>query len=450
MQEAHYRSSCDVVRRKIGAVNYRRGVAPALPADFWQTEPMEAALASGDLGQIIRAYRFHPFHGQPVPQDLVADWLHVSQSSLSRIEQGKRRVTISDLAGFARDLGIPMTLRWMPQDASEAGEDMDPFEPLEMVRRVERSELGPGALEALHAGAERLCCGYSTMPPQRLRQEAEQQLRYVRRLLDGRKTFSQHRELLVIAGWLSLLLGCLHNDMGKRRPAEAARDAAQHLGKEAGHPAIVRWACELHCWFALTDGRFRDVTRFAEAGLASLRTADSASVQLALQAAKGWAKLGDQCEADSALRHGSSLLNQLPQSEHPEHHFVFDPSKYEFYAAPIYEWLGEHDRAQEHCTEVFARCTAPDGTTAWPMRLSDTQNTMALVQLHRGDLSGAIDYGNRALDYDRKCIPSLLSSTSDVVVAIERQHPREPVVHHFRERVVEICREYGYQAPTAA
>jgi transcriptional regulator with XRE-family HTH domain len=427
--------------------HYRRGVAPQLPAEFWQTEPMTAALASGDLGTIIRAYRFHPFHGQPLPQDVVADWLHVSQSSLSRIEQGKRRVTIDDLAGFARDLGIPMAIRWMPQDTGDTGSDVDPFEPLELVCRVERSELGRGTLEALHVAAETLCCRYSTMAPPALRQRAERQLRHVRRLLDSGKTFSQHRELLVVAGWLSLLLGCLHNDMGKRRPAEAARDAAYHLGKEAGHPVIVRWACELDCWFALTDGHFRDVTRFAHAGLASMGNADSAGVQLALQAAKGWAKLGDRHEADNALQQGLSLLNELPQSAHPEHHFVFDPSKYEFYAAPIYESLGEHDRAEEHCTEVFAQCTAPDGTTAWPMRLSDTQNTMALVQLHRGDLSGAIDYANRALDHDRKCIPSLLSSTNHIVVALARQHRREPALHGFRERVVEICREYDYPAP---
>ncbi len=431
--------------------DYRRGVAPELPAAFWQTEPMAAALASGDLGQILRAYRFHPFHPQqPLPQDLVADWLHISQSSLSRIEQGKRRVTIDDLAGFARDLGIPMAVRWMRPDASLARADVDPYEPLEMVRYVERSELGPDTLEALHARAEKLCCDYSVMPPQALRQEAEQQLRYACRLLDGRKTFSQHRELLVVAGWLSLLLGCLHNDMGNRGPAEAARDAAHHLGKEAGHPVIVRWACELHCWYALNDGRFHDMTRFADAGLASLRTADSASVQLALQAAKGWAKLGDRHEAEAALERGSSLLNQLPAVEHPENHFVFDPAKYEFYAAPIYEWLGEHERAEEHCHEVFDRCTAADGTTAWPMRLSDTQSTMALVQLHQGDLGGAIEYGNRALRHDRRCVPSLMSGASDVLADLERRHPREAVVHTFRERFVELCREYGYQAPTAA
>lgn len=70
------------------------------------------------------------------------------------------------------------------------------------------------------------------------------------------------------------------------------------------------------------------------------------------------------------------------------------------------------------------------------MRVADAQNTMALVQLHRGDVGGAIDYGNRALDHDRRCIPSLLSSTRDIVVLPQREHPREPAVQGFRDRVV--------------
>ena len=327
---------------------------------------------------------------------------------------------------------------------------MDPFEPLEAMRRIERSEIGPATLEALHAGAERLCCEYPTAAPQALRAQAEQQLWHVQRLLDGRTTASQHRELLVVAGWLTLLLGCLHNDMGARGAAEAAREAAHRLGREAGHPVIVRWARELQCWFALNDGRLRDITRFAEAGLASLRMPDSASVQLALQAAKGWAKLGDRRATDAALRHGSSLLNQLPAAGRPENHFVFDPSKYAFYAAPIYAWLGEHDRAEEHCDEVLARCAAPDGTTAWPMRIADTHNTMALVRLQRGDLDGALDHADRALGYDRKSIPSLLSGTSDLVDALRRRHPREPAGHELRERIVETCRAIGRRPPATA
>jgi len=426
----------------------RHDRAPDVPPDFWHTDMMGAALASGDIGRVIRAYRSHPFHGQILPQSTVADWLHVSQTTLSRIENGRRRLTIDDIDGFARALGLSVALRLVRQHPGKAGEDVDPFEVLEMGR-VERSEIGPGTLEALHAAAEQLCCGYSTVPAPALREETEQQLGYVRRLLDGRKTLSQHRELLVIGGWLSTLLGCLHNDLGKRRAAEAARTAAHHLGKEAGHPVLVRWVYELQSWFALTDGRFRDVTMFARAGQ-ELGSNDSASVQLTLQEAKGWARLGDRRQAEAALQRGWSLLDRLPHSDRPEHHFVFDPSKYAFYAAPIYQWLGDYARAEEHCNEVFAQCIASDGTTAWPMRIADTQNVMALVQLHSGDLSGAIAYGNRALSYERKCGPSLLSGTSEVVAAIQRHHPHEPVAQDFRERFAETCREYGYRPRTAA
>jgi hypothetical protein len=64
---------------------------------------------------------------------------------------------------------------------------------------------------------------------------------------------------------------------------------------------------------------------------------DSASVQLMLQEAKGWAKLGDRHQAEEALQRGWSALNRLPRADQPEHHVVFDPSKYPFYAAPIFE-----------------------------------------------------------------------------------------------------------------
>jgi tetratricopeptide (TPR) repeat protein len=300
----------------------------------------------------------------------------------------------------------------------------------------EHAEIGPGTLDALHAAAEQRCCDYPTVPAPALREQTEQELRAVRGLLDGRTTASQRRELLVIAGWLATLLACLHNDLGERRAAQAARGVAHQLGKEAGHPVLVRWVYELQAWFALTDGRLRDVTTFARAGL-ELESTDSASVQLTLQAAKGWARLGDRRQAEAALQRGWSLLNRLAPAGRPENHFVFDPSKYAFYAAPIYQWLGEHDRAEEHCDEVFGQCVATDGSTARPLRVADTHNVMALVELHRGDLGAAIAHGSRALGYERKSRPSLLSGTSELVAAIERRHPHDPAARGFRERVAE-------------
>jgi hypothetical protein len=85
-----------------------RGRAPEVPHEFWDTEVMVDALASGHLGRVIRAYRSHPFHGdQPLSQTVVADWLHVSQTSLSRIERGQCRLTVDDINAFARSLGVP-------------------------------------------------------------------------------------------------------------------------------------------------------------------------------------------------------------------------------------------------------------------------------------------------------------------------------------------------------
>jgi tetratricopeptide (TPR) repeat protein len=304
------------------------------------------------------------------------------------------------------------------------------------LRRGEHAGIGPGTLDALLASAEQRCCDYPTMPARTLREQTVRELRAVRRLLDGRATSSQRRELLVIAGWLATLLGCLHNDLGERRAAQATGRVAHELGKEAGHPVLVRWAYELQAWFALTDGRLRDVTGFARAGLA-LENTDSASVQLTLQAAKGWARLGDRRQAEAALERGLRLLNRLAPSGRPENHFVFDPSKFTFYAASIYQWLGAHDRAEEHCNEVFAQCLAADGSTAWPLRVADTHNVMALVELHRGDLGAAIAHGSRALGYERKSRPSLLSGTSALVAAIERRHAGDPGARDFRERVAE-------------
>ena len=69
----------------------------------------------------------------------------------------------------------------------------------------------------------------------------------------------------MLAGWLALLVGCVEYDMRDVRSAEASRQAAASLGGEAGHAGIMAWAQEMTCWFALTQGRFRQVIEAARA-----------------------------------------------------------------------------------------------------------------------------------------------------------------------------------------
>ena len=147
------------------------------------------------------------------------------------------------------------------------------------------SDLGHGTIDTLGKAAELLCRAYPSASASDLRTRTKQRLAYIARLLGGRCTLGQHRELLVTEGWLALLLDCLHYDLGEREQAEAARQAAYQAGLQSGHGEIVAWSYELAAWFALTEGRYQDVVTYAQAGQAHAGLTN-AMVQLVLQQAE--------------------------------------------------------------------------------------------------------------------------------------------------------------------
>jgi len=102
--------------------------APGVPPEFWSDESLQAALTARHMGQVIRAYRCHSYHGrQPLSQEIVAGWVSVTQAQLSRIENGHPIVHLDRLIQWARVLGIPEQHLWfaLPNDGSEASETED-------------------------------------------------------------------------------------------------------------------------------------------------------------------------------------------------------------------------------------------------------------------------------------------------------------------------------------
>lgn len=93
---------------------------PAVPAEFWRSEQMRAALASCEMGVVIRAFRTHPHHGRCIPQRTAASWVGVTQTRLSRIENGERIVNLNKLTRWAHVLGIPTDLLWFRVSRPEA------------------------------------------------------------------------------------------------------------------------------------------------------------------------------------------------------------------------------------------------------------------------------------------------------------------------------------------
>lgn len=97
--------------------------APPVPRDFWEiSDKLRDALASWHMGRVIAAYRLHPYHGAPLSQELVARWMGITQTQLSRIESGPPISDLKKLIRWAVVLRIPEVHLWFKLPASRARE----------------------------------------------------------------------------------------------------------------------------------------------------------------------------------------------------------------------------------------------------------------------------------------------------------------------------------------
>jgi transcriptional regulator with XRE-family HTH domain len=303
----------------------------------------------------------------------------------------------------------------------------DPLAFSDLIRKIHRTDVGRDTIDQLTVTTEQLCCEYVSRPAEELRADTHDELENVEQLLHGRTRLGEHRELLVIAGWLSLLIGCLDYDLGLARHAETARTAAFQLGREAGHGEIVAWSYEMSAWFALTQGRLRSIPDYVDAGTNAAPHA-SVAIQLAAQAAKAHARMGNPSEVRRALDHGARLLNDHEHPSRPENHFVIDPTKWDFYAMDCYRIAGDDAHAAENAHEILRLSERPDGTDRSPMRASEARLTLSIVSLRDGDIDGAIDWARQAFTTDRRSINSLATVANELYHEARTRYGNDPAI----------------------
>jgi transcriptional regulator with XRE-family HTH domain len=99
------------------------------------------------MGRVVHAYRRNPWHGQPLSQTVVAGWVGLNQTQLSRIETGTPPQDLARLIQWARVLRIPPALLWFavpgsPQPARNAGQPSTAAaQPARQVDAMNRREL---------------------------------------------------------------------------------------------------------------------------------------------------------------------------------------------------------------------------------------------------------------------------------------------------------------------
>jgi tetratricopeptide (TPR) repeat protein len=222
--------------------------------------------------------------------------------------------------------------------------------------------------------------------------------------------------------------------LSSRRVPGMGTIQALSLGTDADRAEIMAWAHEIRAWINLTTGDYHGVIASARAGIEAAPH-HAVAVQLAAQEAKAWARLGDRRQTEVSLDQGRSLLDSMPYPENLDHHFVVDPTKFDFYAMDCYRHLAEDNLAENLADEVIRASTDFDGTERAPMRLAEARITLGVVAARRGDLEQAIHCGEEALSGKRKSLPSLLMVSRDLSRVLRDRYPHESLTLMYLDEV---------------
>lgn len=372
-------------------------------------------------------------------QEQLADALSVDRTTVQRWERGEAdpqphqrpkmakllRLTSKELEELLAADVLPAAIARNGISPTTPADD-DEMAAWELSRRVQASDVGSETLTRLERAFDELATAYPATSPTELLERVRKHSAYVVRLLDARKTLAEHRRLLIVGGWLSLLGATLHIDLKQEHAATAGLQAAVTLARQAEHPEIEAWCFETDAWRVLTDG---DYVHALELSLAAQNVAPkgtSALIQATAQEGRARARLGHAKETYTALDRVQKMAAKLEIPERPtEHHYQYDPAKCLAYTATTLAWLGDA-AAEPYAREVIARLSPSNDVSKWPRRVASANIDLALVLLAGNRLDEACDSVQRAI-LSGRVVPSNHWRALEVVKVVEaKQLPEAP------------------------
>ena len=196
-------------------------------------------------------------------------------------------------------------------------------------------------------------------------------------------TLAEHRRLLIVAGWLSLLAATTLIDLHRDHAAAAHLRTAAQLARETSHAEIAAWCLETQAWQVLTSGDYRRAVDISQAAQRLAPKPSSAFIQATAQEGRAWARLGAGPETRTALSRVETLVSPLPVPDRPEHHYRYDPAKSEAYTATTLAWLGD-PAAEAYARNVLARLESSIDGPPRPRRAATARLDLSLALIAAG------------------------------------------------------------------
>lgn len=399
-----FRQAADLTQAQLAeaTVSHRTRVAhiekgrTCADQQFWQ-----AADAACHAGGVLLA----AFHELAVAK-------HEHERQARESELAEARAKAAEFRTHGNGLVVPAAWPVRPQLTTDDEQDA-----LELARRVAASDVGEETLTRLEAVVDELAIAYSKTPPAALLGRIRQHLGYINKLLDARKTLAEHRRLLVVGGWLSLLGATVHIDLKQQHAATARLKTAASLARHAGHDEIHAWCYETEAWRVLTDGNYSRALELSRAARALAPAGSSAAIQATAQEGRAWARLHQADETYMAIAKVNELVSPMSKPDQPEHHFRYDPDKAVAYTATTLAWLGD-PAAEGYAREIITRLTPHNDVEKWPRRVAAANLDLALALLVTDRLDEACDATLRAISSGR-VVPSNHWRAAEIVKAVE-------------------------------
>ncbi|WP_370933939.1 helix-turn-helix domain-containing protein [Amycolatopsis sp. cg13] len=376
-----------------------------------------------------------------ITQEQLAERVRVSERTVRYWESGQSAPTAYMRPRLARELEIsraeleshingdsePFSHELLPsasglRPVGSSAED-DEAAALELSRRVAASDVGHATLCQLEAIVDDLAIAYTTTSPSTLAPRIRGYIDYVTRLMDARMTLSEHRRLLVVGGWFSLLSATVHIDLDNTSAAQARLRNAHNFANDATHDEIHAWGYETEAWQLLTNKDYVGALDLSRRAQAFAPRGSSIEIQASAQEGRALARLGDRREMYTVLSRVAALVSPLKVPHRPEHHYRYDPNKSVAYMATTLAWAGD-PAAETFAREIIRRLErqAPDGK--WPRRVASANLDLALALIATDRLDEAVSATHSALASGR-VVPSNYWRAAEVVESVEARKMRE-------------------------
>ncbi len=126
-----------------------------------------------------------------------------------------------------------------------------------------------------------------------------------------------------------------------------------------------------------------------------------------------------------------------PRPDQPQHHYQLEASKFDKVEIRLLTLFGRVDQAGSMAELVLKDLRRPDGEWRHPMAAAKAIAALGLPAAHHGDIDAAVAHGHQALDIPRQSIPSLVSTTVDLMEALVPARRNAELVE-LRDQIAEL------------